>query len=289
MPVYNGERHLAAALDSVLGQTFTDFELIICDNASTDRTGEIAQSYAAKDPRVRYVRNVRNVGAARNFRRTFELSSGEYFRWHAADDVSSPECQARCVEAIERDPRAVLAYPKTRFMDEQGRLLWDYDDGLHLQSAPAGQRFRQILERLGYVNLHYGLMRADVLRKTRLLGTYGGSDIVFLAELSLYGPFCEVPEFLFYRRLHPAASSAMTLAQLGAFYDPDNRSHIWIQEWRHLWEHLRSVLRAPLGIRDKLLMQAFLVRVAAGNSGKLARELLGAAAICLPVFRGKRS
>src|SRR2546425_9420098 len=87
LPVYNGERYLAEALDSLLTQSYEDFELIICDNASTDRTGEIARSYAAKDKRVRYARNDKNLGAGGNFRRGFALASGEYFRWAASDDV----------------------------------------------------------------------------------------------------------------------------------------------------------------------------------------------------------
>src|SRR5689334_5828767 len=91
VPVYNGERYLGEALDSLLAQTFEDFELIICGNASTDGTGEIARHYAAKDRRVRYVRNERNLGLGGNVRRAFALSSGAYFRWHAADDLCGPE------------------------------------------------------------------------------------------------------------------------------------------------------------------------------------------------------
>src|SRR5713101_1663534 len=118
VPVYNGERYLGAALDSLLTQTYEDFELVICDNASTDRSGEIAQSYAAKDKRVRYARNQKNLGAARNYRRTFELSSGAYFRWAPADDLSGPELLARCVEILDREPSVVLVNPKTSFIDE---------------------------------------------------------------------------------------------------------------------------------------------------------------------------
>src|SRR5256885_11135647 len=88
----------AEAVDSLLAQTFEDFELIVCDNASTDRTGDIARSYAAKDRRVRYACNEQNLGANRNFRRTFELSSGEYFRWTSADDLTDAETLPRSVD-----------------------------------------------------------------------------------------------------------------------------------------------------------------------------------------------
>lgn len=277
LPVYNGERYLAEALDSLLAQTFADFELIICDNASTDRTGEIARSYAAADQRIRYVRNQRNLGWVRNFMRAFELSSGEYFRWHAADDLLAPECQERCVEVLDRQPEVVLAHPKTRFIDEHGRLLSESEDGLHLPSPQASRRFRQIVTQLGYTNLQYGLMRAAVMRRTGLLGLYAASDMVFLAELSLYGLFWEIPEFLFYRRLHPAAASSMNRAQLKLFYDPVKPDRMWIREWRHLGEYLRAVWRAPLAMRERLVLHLFLGRVAAGRRGKLARELVGAA------------
>src|SRR2546422_1349203 len=209
LPVYNGERYLPEALDSLLTQTYADFELIICDNASTDHTGEIAQSYAAKDKRVRYARNERNLGAGGNFRRAFELSSGAYFRWAAADDLSAPQSLARCVEVLDQEPAVVLAYPKTRLIDEQGRVISNYDDRLHLQAARASERFRQVLERLGYCHVAYGLMRADLLKQTRLFGDFLAADVVFLAELSLYGAFWEVPEFLFYRRFPPRGPRRM--------------------------------------------------------------------------------
>ncbi len=276
VPVYNGERYLAEALESLLTQTYEDFELIVCDNASTDRTGEIARSYAAQDKRVRYACNEENLGAHRNFRRSFELSSGEYFRWASADDLSGPELLTRCVEVLDREPRVVLAYPKTRFIDERGRCFSDYDDGLHLQSPKARERFRQVLKRLRRCNALYGLMRAEVMRRTRLLGTYMAADVVFLAELSLYGTFWEVPEFLFYRRFHPDAASSMNEAQLRAFYYPDNphQSRMW--QWRHLWEYLHAVWHAPLNVPDKLHLQLLLVRRALVNSDTLARELFGA-------------
>src|SRR5581483_6613335 len=79
------------------------------------------------------------------------------------------------------------------------------------------------LARLRYCNAIYGLMRADAMRKTRLVGDYIGSDIVFQAELALYGWFWEIPEFLFFRRLHPAASSSMSDRERRAFYDPAHR------------------------------------------------------------------
>src|SRR5215212_10104103 len=101
IPVYNGAKYLGQAIESVLAQTFADFELIICDNASTDATAAIALDYAARDPRVRYARNRENLGVGRNFNRLIELGMGQYFKWLAADDVIAPEFLERCVEALD--------------------------------------------------------------------------------------------------------------------------------------------------------------------------------------------
>src|ERR1700761_38911 len=97
--VYNGERYIREAIDSFLSQTFTDFELIISDNASTDATEQICLDYAAKDSRVRYSRNPRNMGAGWNVRRVAELATGKYFRWAACDDRCEPDLLRTCVEA----------------------------------------------------------------------------------------------------------------------------------------------------------------------------------------------
>ncbi len=276
VPVYNGERYLADALDSLLAQTFEDFEIIICDNASSDRTEEIGRGYAAQDVRVRYVRNPRNLGAPGNYRRTFELSRGRYFRWAAADDLSAPQFLARCVEVLDREPGAVLVYPKTRFIDENDRVTAEYDDRLHIQGARASERFAQVVERLRRCNAMYGVMRAGVLKRTGSLRDFVGADLVWLAELSLYGTFWEIPEFLFSRRFHPGASSAMDGAQLKVFYDPANPRRLALRHWRHLGEYLRAVERAPLGGAEKLRLRLYVARMAVGSRGELARELLNA-------------
>ena len=209
LPVYNGERYIAETLDSILAQTFDDFEVIVCDNASRDRTEEICRVYAARDSRIRYVRNSTNLGAAKNYRLAFELSSGEYFRWANCDDLFAPTSLACCVEVLDREPSTVLVYPRTMLIDEHGQTIGEYEDGLHLQFSRASDRFVQLCLRLGLVNAIYGLIRADVLRKSALIGNFISADMALLAELTLYGKFWEIPDVLFYRRLHPGASSKL--------------------------------------------------------------------------------
>lgn len=278
VPVYNGERYIADTLDSLLAQTFEDFELIICDNASTDRTEQICRTYAENDARIRYVRGVQNLGAAKNYRRAFELSSSEYFRWANADDLFAPESLARCVEVLDRQLSVVLVYPKTKFIDERGNVISEYEDNLNIQSSRASERFAEVIHRLGYVNVIYGLVRADVLRQTGLLRNFPSGDVPLVAELTLYGKFWEIPEFLFYRRLHPTASSSYkdNVKQTQEFFDPSTTGKFFMREWKHLWTHGRSMMRAPVGIAEKWRLYVFLMRMGNWNRRLLARELIEA-------------
>ena len=120
MPVYNGENYLRFAVDAVLNQTFQDWELIICDNCSNDSTEATCREYAERDPRVRYHRNPKNLGALPNHNRTLELARGEYFKLYAHDDILMPTYLERLVEVLDRDPGVVLVHPKTMIINEQG-------------------------------------------------------------------------------------------------------------------------------------------------------------------------
>lgn len=276
LPVYNGERYLAAALDSLLAQTHQDFELIVSDNASTDRTEQIARDYAARDPRIRYSRNETNIGAPRNYMRAFHLASGEYFRWANYDDLSGPEFLERCIEVLDRDPSVVLAYPKTKVIDAEGHVISDYEDNLHILMEAPSQRFAHVLQHLARNNAIYGLTRPAVIRKMRPLGVFIASDVCFMAELSLYGKFWEVPERLFFRRMHPKASSSMDAASLKAFYDPNRSNRVDLVMWRHIWENFRGVLHAPLSAREKSRAIGVLARNSVSSRRTLGVELQGA-------------
>lgn len=290
LPVYNGARYLAETLESLLTQTYEDTELIICDNASTDETGTIARTYAARDQRVRYVRNEQNMGVAFNYQRALSLARGEFFRWAAADDLSAPTAVERCVEILDRDSTVVLAYPKTRLIDEHGRPLSDYDDGLHLISPRPSDRFRLALERMVLCNTIFGLMPVKVARRVRPLGAYVGSDIVLQAELSLYGRFWEVPEYLFFRRLCPGASSSIPLSEMESFYNPIRPRRLYLREWRHSWELVRGAVRAPIPVGERARVLTYLGRRAIGLRDKLGGEVALAARYAISgIRRGMRA
>jgi glycosyltransferase involved in cell wall biosynthesis len=278
MPVYNGEPFVGSAIESILAQTFRDFNLIILDNASTDQTEKVCRSFATKDTRIKYFRRDSNRGAAKNFNRVFELSSSEYFKWATADDLCASHYLQRCVEILDDEPDVALCYAKSRFIDETGAITGSYEDGLNLVSPSAGGRFLQLMFNIGKCNAVYGVMRSSVLRRTRLIGNYVGSDKCLLAELSLLGQFREIPEYLFFRREHPGASSAHkdNASQL-EFFDPRLAGRVTMPKWRHFWEHFRSIKRAPVKRSQKVLPTFFLVGSLAVSFEGYARELATAA------------
>lgn len=277
LPVYNGERFLKEALDSLLAQTFGDFELIISDNASTDRTEEICREYASKDARIGYYRFQKNFGAARNFNRVFQLSKSDYFKWATADDICAPEHVKKCVEVLDRESAAVLCYPRTTLIDEHGNVARQYDENLDLRFPSAKERFRQFKRRVGLCNVHYGLIRSSLLRQTALMGAYPGSDIVLLAELTLYGQFFEIPDYLFFRRFHPQASSSdPSVEKQQEFYDPKTKGKISMRVWRHHFQYLVSIMRAPLHSSEKAQLVYMVFRWGVTRRERLIKETLGA-------------
>ena len=290
MPVYNGERFLEEALDSILGQSFEDFELVISDNASTDRTEEICRHYASKDDRIRYSRNRLNYGMAHNFNTVFRLSSGQYFKWAASDDVCGSEYLARAVEILDRDPSVVLTWPKTRGIDDSGDLvdlpseISDLNGPLSVYSPDPAVRFRRLVRNWWWADgPFHGLIRADVLANTRLHARHTGGDQLLLAELSLLGRFYEIPEELFFVRMHPGKTShsAKTLRQRAALAEgrPVDRGifrwWIWVRGYpQRVWTYLRIVSLAPIDRRKKLLCYGEAIRTVFAWSRLRAGQLL---------------
>jgi glycosyltransferase involved in cell wall biosynthesis len=203
LPVYNGEAYLQDAIASILDQTYRDFELIICDNASTDQTEAICRHHAAKDRRIRYYRQAQNIGATANFNRTFELARGVYFKWAAHDDLLEPTYLEKCVAVLERTPDAVLCQSLVKIINDQGECLEEYDHTAFGTDSPkASVRFAARLRPHDTQEV-FGVIRADVLRRTTLIGYHLGGDRTLLIELALLGRFALVPEPLFLNREHP--------------------------------------------------------------------------------------
>jgi len=270
MPVYDGERFLERALNSIVDQSFDNFELIISDNGSTDRTEAICRHLASTDKRIRYYRNQRNIGLVKNYNRVFELSAGKYFKWAACDDLCAPDFLRRCIEILENEPGVILCYPKTTIIDEEDLKIYDYEDGLDLRSSLPHKRFRQFLRKPPGCNPVYGMMRRNVLCTTHLLRAFDASDYILLAEMCLRGQFWEVSERLFYRRSHPqmsrrAISSERDYAQ---WLDPSYRGRNYFPVLNVLFQLIKSVTRAPIRSYEKSVCLLEILDASVTLSGK---------------------
>lgn len=216
MPVYNGEPFIREALDSLLAQTFTDFELIISDNASTDGTEAICRDYAAKDKRIRYVRQAENRGAAANFQFVLDEAVGEYFMWAAADDVwdrqwiaallpVTKSCQCLVygrVATIDGDGQRIPHPANHRSFDYQGpRLI----RRMRYFFAPPFQ---------GKANPIYGLMPKKIITHEdfAILGaTTYGSDILFLYNLLRKTQIRSLASVFLQKRIHSGCAGGSSV------------------------------------------------------------------------------
>jgi glycosyltransferase involved in cell wall biosynthesis len=287
LPVYNGERHVARAIESILVQTFADFRLIILDNASTDRTAEIARHYVRRDRRVAYRRNHRNVGAAPNFNQAFKLSRSMYFKWAAHDDELMPTYLEKCVRALDAEPGAVLAHAHVREVDDAGRVVRIYKPvGDAVGSPIRSRRFASRVMQRGWCTEIFGVIRAEALAGSMMIASFAGSDLSLITELCLRGRFIIIPEPLFVHRIHSARYSNAVLEKakgsagrehIMAWYDTSKaathrRMHWWIFFTEYFRMIDRNVRPWPSRLRYYLIVMRWLT--IRNNCLDLAKDLI---------------
>jgi glycosyltransferase involved in cell wall biosynthesis len=269
LPVRNGEDYLSSALDSLLNQTFQDFELIISDNGSTDQTCEICKQYAARDKRIRYYRSDENHGAAWNFNRVFELSHGEYFKWAAHDDLLAPTFLEGCVKVLDSDPSIVIAHTYSNIIDDTGDLVETYPVHLNTASLHPIHRFRDLLIEWHLCLEIFGLIRRSALQETPLIGNYAHGDGILLERLALLGRFYEIPEILFFSRKHSRQSmNVYGVYRKGhndyhnytVWFDPSKARKIFLPTWRMLYEHISAIRESFLRPADRYLGYLYILR-----------------------------
>ena len=187
IPVFNGQNYLDEAIRSVLSQTIDDLELVICDNASTDRTAEICQDHAASDKRVVYARNEHNLGAIPNYNRAFDLARGRYFKWLAHDDRILPRFLEATVGALETDPAAVLCNSVVEYIGRNGQRLANYETVLRdgADDRPSERFAALVLRSHSVVDVFATFRRSAWLGNRK--GSFHGEDRAFLAYMALKG------------------------------------------------------------------------------------------------------
>src|ERR1700744_966024 len=203
LPVYNGENYLAESLDALLGQTYEHFELVISDNASTDGTADICRRYGQRDSRIRYIRQPHNIGGAPNHNFLVHEARGELFKWASHDDLYARDLLKRCIEALDEYPHVVLAHSWMAMIDDSGTVTEAAEYPVDTACPRTPERFRNMLLGNKWSDDIGGVMRTEVLRRTALHGSYHYADRAIQAEIGLYGPFYQVPDWLYFRRDHP--------------------------------------------------------------------------------------
>jgi hypothetical protein len=180
---------------------------------------------------------------------------------------------------LEESPSVILCYTNAIIIDEQGRCLREYADGCNLRSASPYERFRHALLNFRLSNPMFGVVRADVLKMTRLLGSYVAADVVLVAELALLGELYQIPDRLFLRRDHPQKSNRAnpTVHDRAVLYDPANRGRIQLRTWRVLVEQFASIRRSRMNRREKLRCYLFVGKCIRWGAGDLSSELMVAA------------
>jgi glycosyltransferase involved in cell wall biosynthesis len=263
IPVYNGERYLEEAICSALAQTRGDLELVISDNASTDRTSEICRDYAAQDTRVRYFRNPVNLGAAPNYNIVFERARGRFFKWLAHDDLMTPTYVAKTTRVLEARPDAVLCNSVVAYIDGMGGALGLYNTQLGKADVVSPSK------RLAFMTLRshscvdfFGMFRKSALAGSLLHGSFHGADRALLAQMALRGRLVQIPAPLVKMREHEHRYTRAQARAVDRASWHDTRVHrrVSFPTWRLYVEYLKMVQTADLDAAELMRCYAVLAR-----------------------------
>lgn len=288
LPVFNGEAFLEDAIRSTLSQTLEDLELILCDNASTDRTADICRDYAAREPRVRYFRNPRNLGAAANYNLAFSHARGRYFKWLGHDDRMLPSYLAKTCRTLEERSDAVLCNTVVSYIDSAGRQIGLYDSKLSgADSLSPSARFAWMVLRSHTCVDFFGLIRRESLRDSLLHGSFHGADRALLAQLALRGRMAQLPAPLLAIREHPSRYTRAQQRSIdrAAWHDSTRGGQVSFPTWRLYREYLSMVRREALTPEERFRCFAVLVRWWACN-WNTARALVDVLAVAAPSAPG---
>jgi glycosyltransferase involved in cell wall biosynthesis len=273
LPVFNGDNFLEVAIESILAQTYPNFELIISDNGSTDLTPQICKSFALQDKRVKYHRYDENRGASWNFNNVFRLSSGSYFKWASHDDLLMPEFLEECLKVLENDDEVSLAFSRAEVVDVHGQKVRDYEHHLpaFISDDPLERYQAAVYGEHHFLSI-FGLMRTETLSKTDLIGGYASSDVVLLGQLSLVGKIATVDKPLFQWRSHSEQSMEKVFKGNNRAYtywfNPARKGKLNFPHWRLLYEYLTSILFSKLSLMQKVKGLIMILRSRTRISGR---------------------
>lgn len=251
MPTYNSARTLRSAVDALLAQTYSDFELIISDNASTDDTWSIIGEYARCDRRVVPMRQTQNIGANGNYTAVFIAARGRYFKWASSNDWCAPDFLEKCVVHLDAHPMTALVAPRTRIFQDDPTTGRDYEHDVAFDADDAVDRFIQVWTRIALNNVINGVGRTEILRRTRLIEHYPGADVVLLSHLALLGKIQLLPDRLYYRQMDQStATPLMSKEAVHRHHYPQRTARALFPSWRSVTGRASAVLASGLSFGD---------------------------------------
>jgi glycosyltransferase involved in cell wall biosynthesis len=276
VPVYNGENYLAQALSSIEQQTYENITVLVSDNASTDGTEQIGRSFASRDKRFVYWRNERNIGAVPNYDKVFHAAQTPLFKWAAHDDWIEPRFVETCVEGLENDPGAVLAFTGARQVDEHDQETTPLIHYTEITAEDPVERFREIVRRERLNLAIFGVIRHEVLGRTHLQGTYHASSRVLVSELAILGRFIRVPDVLFVHRNHPSGSlrAYNNAHELRHWYDTSKSAKGYMPRWAYLGGLLKAAEIGDLTLPQRMAVRGEAFRWAAEKPKGLLGDLV---------------
>jgi len=297
LAVCNGERYLRAGIDSLLSQTYRDLELIICDNASNDRTQQICRDFAAHDGRIRYYRSEYRLSSAENCNRAFNLSRGHYFKWAEADDLYEPQLLERCICQLEAEPTAAMVFTRTHVIDPAGNVISDDGCPLATDSPSPVRRYRELIcaeDRSHDASEIFGLYRRSVLARTNLLERVCHGESLLLVRCALMGRFIRIDDGLLLKRDRGSRSTRPQPSQIqhesvlarlisaratfpATSSHASKRAMLVFPEWVMAREYFRAISQTPLTPMQKRLCRFWWALFLARNARKLLRDPLWAA------------
>jgi glycosyltransferase involved in cell wall biosynthesis len=200
MPVYNEEKFIEQAIVSILNQDYQNFELIISDNASTDKTKEICLKYSKIDSRIRFYSQDSTTDSTTNFNYVASIATGDFFMWASGHDTRDTQFISRCLTTFEKSNSIVLCYSDAIWIDSKGDNISIEQSNLDTVGMDRIKRIKKVFWNLGYAYPIYGLFRKDTLNTVLPYQKVLAPDVLLLNELSAMGEFARIPEPLFFIR-----------------------------------------------------------------------------------------
>ncbi len=218
IPMFNAEQYIMESLQSLLNQTYTNIEIIVCDDSSTDSSLSIVENIAKTDKRVKIFKNDKNLGLVGNFNHTMSLATGEFYMWGDQDDLWDPKFVEKCIDKLKENSSIILAATKGHsfIKDEQGHnLILFTDPGITTRNQSPSQRFktyqRALHNNLCIGTIFCGIWRTELMHSCQKLKSIVGGDVVIMSEYQLLGETATIDEPLFLKRWGGSSSNLRRL------------------------------------------------------------------------------